>query len=208
MGFSLIPREVKFFDLFDQAAEILRRAAERFFALVSSFDRLEERAYELRQDESACSELTQRVVAEVGESFVTPFDRENIHALAQAINDQVDAVEEAAGRFEVFNIDRPTAEAVLLARILRDCSGHVADAVRLLRDWKNAGQVTGHVREVLRLEGEGDRAARDCDRALFAQPSEPLQLIKWRELYGAIKDAINATRRVGQCISEIIIKGT
>ena len=64
-----------------------------------------------------------------------------------------------------------------------------------------------HVREVTRLEGEVDRAARDCDRALFANPPDPVQLIKWRELYSSLKDAVNATRRVGQCLSEIMVKG-
>jgi uncharacterized protein Yka (UPF0111/DUF47 family) len=207
MALSLIPRELKFFDMFDEAADLLRRAAERLLALVSDFDRLGERAYEIRQDESACQEWTQRLVAAIDESFITPFDRENIHALAHAINDQLDAVEEAAGRFEVFHIDRPTPEAVLMARILRDCAGHVADALRLCRDWKNAEQVLPHAREVTRLEGEVDRAARDCDRALFANPPDPAQLIKWRELYGSLRDAVNATRRVAQCLSEIMVKG-
>jgi uncharacterized protein Yka (UPF0111/DUF47 family) len=118
----------------------------------------------------------------------------------------VDAVEEAS-RFEVFHTDRPTPEAVLLARILRDCCGHVADALRLCRDWKNSEQVVRHVLEVLRLEGEVDRVRRDCDRALFADPPDPVQLIKWHELYSSLADAVNATRRVGQCLSEIMAKG-
>lgn len=207
MGLSLIPRELKFFDMFDQASDIMRRAADKLLALVSEFDRLGERAYEIRQDERACSDLTQRVVAAVDASFITPFDRENIHALVHAINDQLDAVEQAAGRFEVFHVDRPTPEAALMTRILRDCSVHVADGLRLCREWKNAHEVLQHVQEVLRLEDEVDRAMRDCDRALFANPPDPIQLIKWRELYGAIKDAVNATRRVAQCLSEIMVKG-
>lgn len=207
MRLSLIPRQVKFFDLFDQLADILHRTADKHFALVSEFDRLGERAYEIRQEENACNEVTERTVTAVDESFVTPFDRENIHALVQAINDLVDALEESASRFEVFHIDRPTSEAVLLARILRDCVGHVADALRLCRDWKNAEQIKGHVRGVRHLKGEVDRISRDCDRALFAAPPEPVLLIKLRELYGSLHQAVNGARRVAQCLSEIVVKG-
>lgn len=208
MGFSLIPRELKFFDLFDQTSDILRRTAEKFFALVSEFDRIDEREYEIRQEQNACNEIAQRTIAAVDESFITPFDRENIHSLAHSINDLVDAIEESAGRFVVFAIVRSTDQAVLLARMLRDCCGHVADALRLCREWKNASLVMGHVREVHRLEEEVDRTCRNCDRALFAAPPDPIELIKWRELYGSIKDAVNATRRVGQCLSEIMVKGS
>lgn len=207
MGFSLIPRQLKFFDLFDQTSDIVRRAAEKFYGLVSQFDRVGERCYEIREDQNACHEITRRTVTAVDESFVTPFDRENIHELAQSVNDLVSAIEESAARFEVFGIDRPTSQAVVLARMLQDCCVHVADSLRLCREWKNAPQVMGHVHEIHRLDGEVDRTCRECDRALFAAPPDLLQLIKWRELYASIKDAVNAARRVSQCLSEIMVKG-
>jgi uncharacterized protein Yka (UPF0111/DUF47 family) len=207
MAFSLIPREPKFFDLFDQAADVLTRAADKLLALVTQFDRLAERGYEIHQEEHACNEVVLRTVEAANESFVTPFDRENIHGLAQAVNDLVDAIEEAASRFEVFRIERPTSESVLLARILRDCCGHAADGIRLCRDLKNSDRIQGHTREVVRLESEADRLCRECDSVLFADPPDAVQLIKWRELYGSLKDAINACRRVAQALSEIVIKG-
>ncbi len=91
--------------------------------------------------------------------------------------------------------------------MLRDCSGHVADALRLCRDWKNAEQVLRHVREVTRLEGEVDRAARDCDRALFANPPDPVQLIKWRELYevGVIVLFIFVAPLIGMAFGYVMI---
>jgi uncharacterized protein Yka (UPF0111/DUF47 family) len=207
MRLSLIPRDLPFFDLFDEAAHHLVQATDKFVALLSMFDRLGERCYEIRQVVHACDEVVQRLIETAERNFVTPFDRENILDLAQSINDLMDAIEEAASRFEVFHIDRPTNEAILMARILADCCHHAADGVRLCRDLKNAEQVQRNAREIVRLEKEVDRVRRDCDSALFAHPEDPIELIKWRELYGAIKDAVNAARRVGQALSEIVIKG-
>lgn len=207
MAFTLIPRELKFFDLFDQAAEVVDRISERFLKLVTEFDRLAERGYEIREDEHACEDVLRRTREAAEQSFVTPFDRENIHALIQSVNDLVDAVEESAARFEVFRIERPTSESVVLTRILHDCCHHVAEGLRLCRDWKNVDSIRNHAAEVVRLEGEVDRIHRDCDAALFAKPPEILELIKWRDLYGSLQDAVNACRRVAQALSEIVVKG-
>jgi uncharacterized protein Yka (UPF0111/DUF47 family) len=209
MAFSLIPRELKFFDLFDEAAAILTRASERFRALLGQFDRLAERAYEIREDENACAGVVERLRAAVGESFVTPFDRENIHALAISLEEVVDRIEEATARFEVFRIERPTDEAVVLGRIIHDCCTHLAEGVRQCRDMSKAERIAGHVREVVRLKGEVDRIYRECDSVLFAAPpADVLLLIKWRELYGALRDVVKSCRRAATALSEVVIKGS
>ncbi len=144
MAFTLIPREIKFFDLFDQAAAIVDRISERFLKLILEFDRLPERGNEIREDRYACGEVLQKTIEAAEQSFVTPFDRESIHSLIQAVNDLVDAVHESAGRFEVFRIDRPTQEAVAFTRILHDCCHHLAESLRLCRDWKNVASIRNH----------------------------------------------------------------
>lgn len=208
MRFSLIPREMKFFDMFDEAAVILVRASEKFAQMVSQFDRLAERSYELRQEEHACDDVVGRIIKALDRSFITPFDREDIHTLAGRLDDVLDNMEETSHRLEVFRIEKPTSEAMVLARIIQDCCTHLAGAIRLCRTMNNVDQIQGHLREIGRLENEADRIYRDADSDLFANPPDILLLIKWRELYGWLEETVDACKDVAQTISEIVIKGS
>jgi len=208
MRFSLMPREEKFFDMFDEVAAILSRAAEKFVALVTNFDRLAERSYELRQEEHACDDVVGRIIKALDTSFITPFDREDIHNLATLLDDVLDNMEETAHRFEIFRIDKPPAEAVVLARIIQDSCCNLAGAIRLCRTMQKIDQIQAHLREIGRLENEADRIYRDTDGDLFANPPEILMLIKLRELYGWMEETVDACKDVAMIISEIVIKGS
>src|SRR5688500_11780864 len=104
MGFRLLPREEKFFDMFDQFASILTRAAEEFLQMVSQFDRVRERGEDLRREEHAADEIVQQIIGAVDRTFITPFDREDIHNLATLLDDVLDNMEETAHRLESFRI--------------------------------------------------------------------------------------------------------
>jgi predicted phosphate transport protein (TIGR00153 family) len=208
MRFSLIPREMKFFDMFDEAADILVRASAKFQSMVCEFDRLAERSYEMRQEEHACDDVVARIIKALDRSFVTPFDREDIHSLAGLIDDVLDNMEETSHRFEVFRIEKVTAEATVLARIIQDCCGHVAAAIRLLRTMNHVDEIQSHLREIGRLENEADRIYRDADSDLFANPPDILLLIKWRELYSWLEETVDACKDVAQTISEVVIKNS
>lgn len=208
MRFSLIPRELKFFDLFDEAAEVLNRASEKFLRMVSDFDRMAERSYELRQEEHACDDIVGRIIKALDRSFITPFDREDIHNLATRLDDVLDNMEETAHRFEVFRMEKPTSEMVVLARIIKDSCGHLAEAIRLCRTMQRTDEIQSHLREIGRLENEADRIYRDADGDLFANPPDILVLIKLRELYGWLEETVDACKDVSMIISEIVIKGS
>jgi predicted phosphate transport protein (TIGR00153 family) len=208
MRFSLIPREMKFFDMFDQVMVIITRASDKFLAMLTQFDRMAERSYELRQDEHACDDAVQQIILALDRSFITPFDREDIHSLATMLDDVLDNMEETAHRFEVFRMEKPTSETVVLARIIKDCCTHLAEAIRLLRSMSNVEQIQSHLREIGRLENEADRIYRDTDGDLFANPPDILLLIKLRELYGWLEETVDACKDVALVISEIVIKGS
>jgi uncharacterized protein Yka (UPF0111/DUF47 family) len=208
MRFSFIPREMKFFDLFDEAVAILTRAAGKFLELVTRFDHLDERSVDLKKEETACDEVVGRIISALDRSFITPFDREDIHTLATSLDDVMDNMEETAHRFVVFK-ERPTPAAVALSRIIEECCVHLEHAVRACRTLRKPEEIQQHLREITRLENEADRLYRDSEAALFAAPPpELLQLIKWRELYGWLEETVDACKHVGQVISEIVIKGS
>jgi uncharacterized protein Yka (UPF0111/DUF47 family) len=206
MRFSLIPREMKFFDMFDEVAAILTRASGKFVDMVSKFDRLAERGYELRQEEHACDDVVARIIKALDTSFITPFDREDIHTLATSLDDVLDNMEETSHRFEVFRIEKPTSEMAVLARIVQDCCKHLAEAISLCRSMKNVEQIQRCLREIGMLENEADKIYRDTDGDLFANPPDILLLIKQRELYGWLEETIDACKDVAMIISEIVIK--
>jgi uncharacterized protein Yka (UPF0111/DUF47 family) len=236
MAFSLIPREMKFFDMFDEAAAILTRASETFLDMLTHFDRgpnpaerlpsaasgvqpmplakihaadrVAQRVEELRQEERACDQVVERIIKALDVSFITPFDREDIHTLATSLDDVMDNMEETAHRFFTFRIEKPPPAAVTLARIVRDCCGRIEQAVRLCRTMKDINGIHTCLREITQLENEADLLYRETDATLFADPPDVLQLIKLRELYGWLEETVDACKDVAMIISEIVIKGS
>lgn len=208
MRFSLLPREEKFFDLFDDFAGIMTRAAQKFFDMVQQFDRLRERGEDLRNEEHAADLVVERIIQALDRTFITPFDREDIHSLATLLDDVLDNMEETTNRLEAFRIERPTEPAVAMARIVVECCTHLEATLRLLRNIKKVEEIQSHLREIGRLENEADKIYRDTDSALFANPPDVLELIKWRELYSWMEETVDACKDVAMTISEIVIKGS
>ena len=230
MRFSLIPRELKFFDMFDEFAATLTQAAKKFHEMVTVFDKLEIRSHELKRDEDACDASVEKIIKALDRTFITPFDREDIHTLATSLDDIMDNMEKTSYRLEVFRIDKPTPEAVELARIIKESCMRVVEAIRLLRDLRNSEKIHALVREIGQLENDADKVYRKADAALFASlltngkaytgaeipepslhpitPIDILTLIKWRELYEWLEETVDACKIVANVISEIVIKGT
>jgi hypothetical protein len=211
MGF-LIPREEKFFDLFDETADILSRAARNFLDMLIHFDQLEERAGALREDEHQGDLVVERIIKALDRSFITPMDREDIHALAKALDDVLDNMEETSHRLEAFRIDRPTPQMIDLGEIVNQCCQHIATAIHLCRRMKEPDKMEIALREIGRLENEADRIYRDSESELFEAPPDNidglLTMIKRRELYGWLEETVDACRTVAQVISEIVVKGS
>jgi predicted phosphate transport protein (TIGR00153 family) len=209
LRFSLIPRELKFFDMFDEAAATLTRAADKFLDMIIHFDNLPERSEDLKIEEGKLDGIVERIIKSLDRTFITPFDREDIHTLATSLDDIMDNMEETAHRFEVFRINKPTESAVAMATIIRDSCKHLEKAIRECRSLKHPEEIQTHLKEIGRLENEADKIYRDSDSALFSNgPPDILVLIKWRELYSWLEETVDACKDVAQVISEIVIKGS
>jgi predicted phosphate transport protein (TIGR00153 family) len=208
MPFSLIPREVKFFDMFDEGSAVLNRAADRFLDMVTKFDRLQERSNEITADEHACDDVVRRIITALDSTFITPMDREDIHTLATRLDDILDNMEETAHRFVTFRIDKPTPAALAMAKIIHESCKHVTEALALCRTLKDVAGIQARLLEIHRLENEADGIYRESDGALFADPPDILLLIKWRELYGWLEETVDACKDLATTISEVVIKGS
>jgi predicted phosphate transport protein (TIGR00153 family) len=209
MRFSLIPREKRFFDMFEEVAATIHRAAVKFLDMVTIFDDLEARGRDIKKEEEACDVQVEKIIKALDRSFITPFDREDIHTLATKLDDILDHMEETAHRFEVFRLEKPTAAAVSLARIIMDSTTHLQQAICLCRNLQKSDEIHARLLEITRLENEADMIYREVDAALFANgTTDILGLIKWRELYAWLEETVDACKDVAQVISEIVIKGS
>jgi uncharacterized protein len=200
---TLIPREERFFDLFAEDAANVLAAARLFEAMLRTYDAPEQRAAEIRAAEHRGDEISHDIGHRLERTFVTPFDREDIHGLISALDDVLDLIEEAADTFVLYRIDAPTAVAVQQAAIVVKQCEQLLDALQHLRGFKG---LESRWIEVHRLENEGDQLARQAIADLFANGGDPIGIIKWKEIYALLESAIDKCEDVANIIERITIK--
>lgn len=208
MRISWIPREQKFFDMFDETVELIVKAAEVFVNLVERFDNCERRVNELRELEHRCDRSVERILNALGRTFITPLDREDIHALAKNLDDVLDNLDDAAFRLTAFNLEHPPHQALKMALIIQQSCGHVQRAIHLCRGNLGAEEIADELREISRLRNEADEVYRQVEVNLFTNPPEIMTLIKQRELYARLNRTIVACCDVAHNINEIVVKGS
>jgi predicted phosphate transport protein (TIGR00153 family) len=199
----LIPRENKFYDLFVQDAAIMVAAARVLEQLMNHYEDRERLASQLRDLEHAGDALTHDIGRALEATFVTPFDREDILAFINRLDDVVDLIEEVADTFLLYGIEAPTPVAVEQAEIIvRQCE-QIAQALGILRSFKG---LDAFWIEIHRLENEGDRIVRRGIAELFKNGGDPVEVIKWKDLYTLLEEAIDACEDVANVIERIVVK--
>jgi predicted phosphate transport protein (TIGR00153 family) len=203
MGLRLIPREERFFDMFVEDAGNVLAAARELEAMLRSYDDIEARATRLREMEHHGDELSHAIGRKLDTTFVTPFDREDIHGLISSLDDVLDMVEEIGDTFILYRIEAPTPTAIQQAGIIvRQCE-QLHEALSKLRGFKG---LRDQWIEVHRLENEGDQLVRNAIAELFAGDLEPLEVIKWKDVYGLLETCIDRCEDVANIIEKIVVK--
>jgi len=205
MSFRLLPKDVKFFDLFTADGENLHAAAVKLHEMVDSFDRLDERVAEIQALEKRSDEIDREINQRLEDAFVTPFDREDIHELTVRLDDVVDGIQATAETLVIYGIERPTEEARELARILDDQSVALVSALRKLDGLKDLEADLVRVHD---LEHDADALSRAAVARLFREASDPLEVIKWRDLYREMENAIDAAEDAAEAIERMFHKAT
>ena len=203
MRIPLIPRETKFFDMFVEDARNVLSAAcllEQFFR---NYDERERIASQLRDAEHAGDQMSHDIGYKLESTFVTPFDREDIHALISRLDDILDFIEEVADTCILYNIEAPTETAHAQAEIITRQCEQLAEALTKLRSFKGLEQ---HWIEIHRLENEGDRIARQAVAELFKNGQNPMDVIKWKDVYALLEKAIDACEDAANVIERIVVK--
>ena len=204
MAFRLIPRDVKFFDLFIADGDNLAQAAERLSDLVDRYDLLDERIAEIQALEKRGDEIDREINAKLEDAFVTPFDREDIHDLTVRIDDVVDGIQAVAETFVIYAVKQPTEECRRMAAILREQGAELAAALRKLDGMKG---ISPHLDRVTELEHEADGLSRAAVGRLFRDGLDPLEVIKWRDIYRELENAIDAAEDAAEAMERMLAKG-
>lgn len=201
--FSLFPREEDFFLLFRRQAELVRTACDQLNEMMGTFDRLEERAKELKDLEHRADVVTHDIFERLNRTFITPLEREDIHDLASGLDDVIDAAEAIGSRLLLFGVEAPRPEAVRMTAILAECSHQLERAVDNLKGLTNLQSFTI---EVNRLENEADLISRQVVADLFSGRHEILDVMRWKEIFGRLESAADRCEDVANTIESIVIK--
>lgn len=199
------PKEIDFFEIFDKAAINLTKATSSLVALMEQFDDLETRAKEIYEIEQDGDMLTHDIMRKLNKTFITPIDREDIHALASRMDDILDLIWGGVDRMVVFKIISPTEEAKEIARDLHRTTEVLQKTITELKN-KNYSHVQEHCIEINRLENKIDRIFRDALGRLFDDMQDPLLIIKWKEVYEHFEDASDRCEDVANVLEGIVLK--
>lgn len=202
----LIPQEHDFFEKFDQAAAHAVTAARLLVKLTEQYQDADPIARELKEVEHACDDVAHATMDQLNKSFITPLDREDIHAIILRIDDVVDLTNAAAGRMAFFGIDKPTEHAVNMAKqILRGCE-KLAEAVRGMRSAKNYEQVMRDCIALHEVENAGDDILHSALTDLFREQKDPITVIKWKDIYETMEAVTDCLEDVANVMQGVIVK--
>jgi uncharacterized protein len=199
----LIPREEKFFDMFGQMGQMLVEGAQVLTQLLADVAQAPVRAGEIKALEHKADNLTHQIITKLNQTFVTPFDREDIHMLSTGLDDVLDLIDATAMRIVIYKIAVLPPGAVELGRILTAQVQEITAALALLH---RPDGILRHCIEINRLEDDADRIARASIGMLFEKESNPITLIKQKELYEVLELATDKCEDVANIIETIVLK--
>ncbi|MBU6427596.1 MAG: DUF47 family protein [Cyanobacteria bacterium REEB65] len=203
---NLLRRSEPFFDLLEAAANNAQDTARGLRDMVEDYRDLDSKFLRIREMEHEGDRIAHDLFERLNRSFITPLDREDLHDLAMVLDDIVDAIEEVADHLLIYRIEEPTPMLVGMVRILARTCEEVAAAVALLRDRKRTGEIAERCVEINRLENEGDQLYRAALERLFASVVNPIDVIRWKEVYDVVEKAIDSAEDIADRLHGVLIK--
>lgn len=205
--FSLLPRDDKFFVLFEESARNMVKTAQSLKDLVDNWADVEQKMSNITDLEHAGDTITHQIMALLNRTFVTPFDREDIAALAHSLDDVTDFIHSAADSMFIYRIDHPTKRAQELADILVQATAEVEKAMPNLRQsGRKLQQILRHCIEINRLENMADRVFRAAQGELLDETTDIKQMIKWREILEHMETATDRCEDVANVLEGVALK--
>jgi len=202
--FGLIPKDEKFFAMFKEMTTTIIEGAQLLKELMDDFENPALSQKMIKDVEHKADQLTHDIIKKLNKSFVTPLDREDIYALSAALDDILDLIDASAQRVVMYNVEAPTPAAKELAfLILKSCQS-IDKAVGLLGG--KLEPIAEYCMEVNSLENEADRVCREAISRLFDEEKDPIQLIKWKEIYETLERATDKCEDAANILESVVVK--
>ena len=201
-----MPRERRFFELFNAHAEEIVRGARELAALMANFQNVETHIRTIDAIETSADRITHETIRLLHKTFITPLDRDEIHQLITSMDDILDLIQDVSESLSLYDIRRITPEARQLAEICQSCSERVKTAVAMLSDMKNAEAILRVAREIDQLESDADRVMRASISKLFRDERDPLTVIKLKAIYELLEAVTDRCEDVANIIEGIVLE--
>ncbi|TWJ18009.1 DUF47 domain-containing protein [Geobacter argillaceus] len=202
--FGLIPKEEKFFQMFKEMTANTIKGAELLKEMIDDFEDPAGSQRRIKDAEHKGDSLTHDIIKKLNKSFITPFDREDIYSLASKLDDIMDLIDASSQRMVMYNVEKPTSEAKQLAFIILKSCQALDKAVALLGG--KLEPIAEYCVEVNALENEADRVCREAISRLFDEEKDPIQLIKWKEIYETLERATDKCEDAANILESVVVK--
>lgn len=203
---QLLPRDMRFFDLFEDASAHMVEAARRLIEFMDNYEDVEAKARGIKDIEHRADTVTHEIMNELRKTFIPPLEREDIAALAESLDDVVDYIEDAAARMVLYKVNQPTPTAQRLARVILQMAEEIQQTLPLLRNKDDMRRILRATVEINRMENEADDIARLGLMELFENPTDVLHVIKWREIYEVLEGATDRGEDVANVLEGVVLK--
>jgi predicted phosphate transport protein (TIGR00153 family) len=202
----LLPKEERFFDYFDSASEKMIRGIRLLKEMMQDLSNAEEKARQIKEVEHEADRITHETVSRLHKTFITPIDRESIYALITRMDDVLDLIDSTSERVLLYGIKTSTSESMALIGVLEKAVDQVTKGISGLRDLKNSESILNICIEINRLENEGDRIFRNALSILFSSSYDPIEIIKWKDVYETLEEAIDRCEDVANVLEGIVVE--
>lgn len=203
---NFMPREDRFYTFFRESADLIVEGARAFKTLTKEMDRSSVHAQLIKDIEHKADEVTHKTVSLLHKTFITPLDREDIHALITKMDDVLDLIDAAAQRISLFGVEKSTQDLVALADICIHAAEKVKSAVDQIENLKNPDELLKICIEINRLENEGDHALRVAMAKLFKEETDVKNIIKMKEIYEILEAVTDRCEDVANIIEGIVLE--
>jgi predicted phosphate transport protein (TIGR00153 family) len=200
---QLIPRDEKFYDLFNEQAANVHEAAKKLAALFEDFRDVERNVTEIKFVEHRGDQIIHGLMTKLNKTFITPFDREDIHALGSSLDDVLDLIDSVASRMTMYKVTAVTPGARQLVRVVLHASEILVRAVAQLNKPEN---ILEHCAQLTQLEKDADRIKGECIARLFENSTDPIEVIKWKEIYEVLEATTDKCEDVADVLESVVLK--
>ncbi len=204
--FRITPKEEIFFDLFVETAKNTCRSAEMLEELMVNYVSVNDKIKQIEEIEHECDQNVHNILKQLNKSFITPIDREDIHAIAKEMDNITDAIESTAHRFRMFNVNSIKEDAKKVASLIVQCTKELTGVMEEMKNMKTSNELEKKIIEVNRIENVGDEIYRDAIAQLFVAEKDAIEVVKWKEIYEYLENTLDACEDVANLVEGVVMK--